>query len=100
MIREHVTHELENYVRFFNRFDVDPLAAEDVLAEDKRDFINSIHYDVFLKVNLTVDETENEIKFENELSEIRSDILLIFDDIVKLTHHIARPENSLIRCEE
>ncbi|EAR85626.2 dynein heavy chain (macronuclear) [Tetrahymena thermophila SB210] len=100
LIRQHITEQVDNYCNFFKRFDVYPRSPQEILADDKRDFIHSTHYDVFLKIILVADDNQNEIKFENEIAQIEKDLIDILEDMIRLSHNIARPEHSLVRSEK
>lgn len=101
LLREHISESIQNLVEFFKRFDMKkPPAPLEILTSEKADFINSAHLDVFLKIHLCDNLSERKIGFEKELPAIRSDVIEILDELVRLSHRVPRPEHSLVRSDK
>jgi hypothetical protein len=99
IIRELIYAAIEQYKQFLAAFAARPLRPVKAIIEDER--VNPVHYqfeDAFLIVKMV--EREGKMYFEDTMPSIKDQLLRIFDELIKVSHQLSRPETSLRKSDK
>lgn len=94
IIRELIYAAIEEYKQFLISYSTRPLRPIKRIIEDERN--DPVHYqfeDAFLIVKMV--EKDGKMFYEDTMPSIKESLLRIFDELIKVSHQLSRPETSL-----
>ncbi len=99
IIRELIYSAIEQYKQFLLAFASQQLRSLKTIIEDERN--NPVHYsyeNAFLIVKMV--EREGRMHFEDTMPSIKDNLLHIFDELIRVSQQLARPETSLRKSDK
>ena len=99
IIRELIYAAIEQYKQFLLSFASQQLRSVKTIIEDERN--NPVHYsyeNAFLIVKMV--EREGRMHFEDTMPSIKESLLHIFDELIRVSQQLARPETSLRKSDK
>ena len=99
IIREIIYEGIAEYKEFLLAFSQPEIRQIKEIIEGER--LNPVHYlyeDAFLIVKMT--ENEGKMTYVDQMPAIKESLMKIFDELIKVSHQLIRPESTLRKTEK